>query len=149
MFADLASKCTIVFSMLLNDEVLKSTFDAFLAALPMPGLLKAQIWSDCSTIYPGVSADLAAKGAAKGVAFLSTPIFGRPDAVQRHDGLLVCAGDPAARERVSPLVCLSKALQIPPPSRYEACTCDRCGLCWTALAKGSYTAAIAPPMALP
>ncbi len=97
MFADLARNCTIVFSMLLNDEVLNSLFDAFLAASPKSG----SIWADCSTIYPGLSAELSKKGAAKGVSFLSTPIFGRPDAIRRHDGLLVCAGDPAAKERVS------------------------------------------------
>ena len=81
--------------MLFNDAALISTFDAFLAASSKPS-----IWADCSTIYPGLSADLAAKGAAKGVSFLSTPIFGRPDAVRMHKGLMVCAGDPAARERV-------------------------------------------------
>lgn len=97
--ADLAKNCTIVFSMLLNDEVLLSTFDAFLAASPKSG----SIWVDCSTIYPGLSAELSAKGAAAAakVAFVSAPIFGRPDAIRRHDGLLVCAGDPAAKDRVS------------------------------------------------
>ena len=94
--ADLASMCSIVFSMLFNDAALVSTFDAFLAASPKPGT----VWADCSTIYPGLSAELAAKGAAKGVSFLSTPIFGRPDAIRMHKGLMACAGDPAARERV-------------------------------------------------
>lgn len=90
--------------MLFNDAALTSTFDTFLAASPKPGA----VWLDCSTVYPGLSAELSAKGHAKGVFFLSTPIFGRPDAVRMHKGLMACAGDPAAKERVGisiPIVC--------------------------------------------
>ena len=41
--AVLANKCTIVFSMLLNDEAVAKAVDAFLASTPKPG----SIWVDC------------------------------------------------------------------------------------------------------
>lgn len=43
--AVLAKKCTIVFSMVLDDAAVTSAVDAFLAATPRPG----SIWVDCST----------------------------------------------------------------------------------------------------
>ncbi|EIE26757.1 3-hydroxyisobutyrate dehydrogenase family protein [Coccomyxa subellipsoidea C-169] len=98
--ADLASACTIVFSMLLNDAAVTSTVEAFLSADPKPGT----VFVDCSTVYPNLSEDLSHKAAEKGVLYLTSPIFGRPDAVLAHRGLLVSAGDPAARERVRPLL---------------------------------------------
>ena len=82
--------------MLLNDEAVSSTVESFLAANPKPGT----IFVDCSTVYPDVSKDLTQKAAEKGVLYLTSPIFGRPDAVLAHRGLLVSAGNPAARARV-------------------------------------------------
>ncbi|CAL8467100.1 g6636 [Coccomyxa elongata] len=98
--SDLASRCTIVFSMLLNDEAVASTVDAFLAAGPKPGT----IYVDCSTVYPDLATEMSHKAAEKRVTYLTSPIFGRPDAVLAHKGLLVSAGDPASRARVKPLL---------------------------------------------
>lgn len=70
--------------------------EAFLAAGPKPGT----IFVDCSTVYPDLTTEMSHKAAEKGVTYLTSPIFGRPDAVLAHKGLLVSAGDPASRARV-------------------------------------------------
>lgn len=86
--------------MLANDAAVTSTVDAFLAADPKPGT----IFNDCSTVYPDLSKELSQKAAAKGVHYLTSPIFGRPDAILAHKGLVITAGELAAKARVPPWV---------------------------------------------
>lgn len=105
--------------MLLNDAAVTSTVEAFLSADPKPGT----IFVDCSTVYPDLSEDLSHKAAGKGVLYLTSPIFGRPDAVLAHRGLLVSAGDPAARERVR---CSADPVQYPMAGSLHCCS--KCSL---------------------
>ena len=64
-----------------------------------------QIYVECSTILPETARALAARAAAKGVAYISGPVFGRPDAAAAGQltGLLA-GGTKAARDRIRPLV---------------------------------------------
>ena len=55
----------------------------------------------CSTVYPGLSEELAAKAKSAGVYYLAAPIFGRPKAIAGHSGICTCSGEAIARERAS------------------------------------------------
>lgn len=94
--ADLAKECTIVFALLYDDASLEQAAGAFLAAGPPKGT----IFTNCATVYPGCTDALATRAAEAGVIFLSAPIFGRPDAILAHKGLLVSAGPEEGRQRV-------------------------------------------------
>ena len=71
--------------------------EEFLAAGPQRGT----IFVNCATVYPLLTQNLAQKAEKAGVAFLSCPIFGRPDAIAAHKGLCVSGGPEEARQRVS------------------------------------------------
>ena len=96
VLADLTKACTIVFAMLYDDASLEQAAGEFLAAGPHKGT----IFTNCATVYPGCTDALAKRTADAGVIFLSVPIFGRPDAILAHKGLLVSAGPEEGRQRV-------------------------------------------------
>lgn len=82
--------------MLYDDASLEQAAGEFLAAGPHKGT----IFTNCATVYPGCTDALAKRAADAGVIFLSVPIFGRPDAILAHKGLLVSAGPEEGRQRV-------------------------------------------------
>lgn len=57
-----------------------------------------------STISVALARDLAAIHARAGVAYVSAPVFGRPDVAEAGTLNIVAAGDPAALERAAPLL---------------------------------------------
>lgn len=57
-----------------------------------------------STVSPETSRRLAALHRERGEAYLAAPVFGRPDAAAAGRLTVCLAGDPAARERVAPVL---------------------------------------------
>ncbi len=60
---DLATRCSVVFSMLSDDAALRSAFDAIVAANPAPGSL---VFADMSTVLPSTTEALAKLAADSG-----------------------------------------------------------------------------------
>lgn len=95
--ADLATKCDVVFSMLIADAALESVFSSYISGKPKQG----SVFIDCSTVYPDLAQKLEAQAAELGIAYLACPVFGRPDAALAGKVLVVASGDAAAKQKVS------------------------------------------------
>lgn len=89
------------FTMLADDGAIRSVvLDTDLLSHARPGL--AHVVS--STISVACAEDLAAAHKEAGVAYVSAPVFGRPDAAEAAKLNVLAAGDPAAVEKVKPLL---------------------------------------------
>ncbi len=82
--------------MLGHDEAVRSVVHEILGAKPAKGTVIVE----CSTIYPGLTEELASRANELGCHVLACPVFGRPDAVKAGNALFVCAGDPSAKQKV-------------------------------------------------
>ena len=58
------------------------------------------VFVNCATVDPALSSRLAEQGKSRNCAFVSAPVFGRPDAAAAKKCLVVASGPPAAMERV-------------------------------------------------
>ena len=94
--ADLGKQCRIIFSMLGDDEAVRSVVHDILGAHPAKGTVIVE----CSTIHPSLTEELDSRAVEQGCHLLACPVFGRPDAVKAGNALFVCAGDPAAKQKV-------------------------------------------------
>ena len=65
----------------------------------MPGSA-GTVFVNCATVDPALSSRLAELGKARNCAFMSAPVFGRPDAAAAKKCLVVASGPPAAMARV-------------------------------------------------
>ncbi|KAJ5901929.1 hypothetical protein N7495_002457 [Penicillium taxi] len=100
-FANLVSRCGIIFTMISNDSVLKSLLSS---AVESGHSLKDKIFVDCSTVHPATVSAAVAQLKEQGATFVSAPVFGgNPIAVT---GKLVFAigGPKSATETVTPLI---------------------------------------------
>lgn len=87
----------VVLSCLADDAALEAVFaDGSVLAALGPGGVHVSI----STISPECATRLAAAHAAAGVAYVASPIIGRPDAVRARVPSFLTAGDEAAKTRV-------------------------------------------------
>ena len=91
----------IVISMLAADDAVREIFLA-------PGLLESAptgtLHVNMATISVGFAEWLAAEHRRHGVQYVAAPVFGRPEAVAAGQLNIVAAGDPAAIDRVQPLL---------------------------------------------
>ena len=97
-----ASRADVVFTMLADDaaeEAIVFGEDGMLGALPAGG-----IHVSLSTIGTALSRRLAEAHAARRQGYVAAPVFGRPDAAEARQLLVVAAGSPEAVERVRPLL---------------------------------------------
>lgn len=91
----------VVLSCLADDAALEAVFaDGRVLAALGPGGVHVSI----STISPECATRLAAAHAAAGVAYVASPIVGRPDAVRARVPSFLTAGDAAAKARVRPVL---------------------------------------------
>lgn len=91
----------VVLSCLADDAALEAVFaDGSVLAALGPGGVHVSI----STISPECATRLAAAHAAAGVAYVASPIIGRPDAVRARVPSFLTAGDEAAKTRVRPVL---------------------------------------------
>ena len=90
-----------VLTMLADDAAVRSVIldSGVLAAAP-----KSLVLVMCATISVELVQELVARHHAAGIAYVAAPVFGRPVAAAAAQLNIVAAGDPAAIERVSPLL---------------------------------------------
>jgi len=97
-----ASRADVVFTMLADDAAVEAMVfgaDGILGALPAGG-----IHVSLSTIGTALSRRLADAHAARRQGYVAAPVFGRPDAAEARQLLVVAAGSADAVERVRPLL---------------------------------------------
>ena len=89
-----------VFSMLSNDAVMREVgFTGPLLAKAAKGLIHV----NAATISVEFAKELAAAHKAAGLAYLSAPVFGRPDMAASAQLVLVAGGDAAALKTMQPI----------------------------------------------
>lgn len=86
-----------MFCSLTNDAALEAVFADYLSGKPREG----SIFIDCSTVYPDLTLNLADQAENSGIAVLSCPVFGRPDAALAGKTLVVASGKPEAKQKVT------------------------------------------------
>ena len=97
---DAAMQGDAVFSMLSNDAVMR---EVGLAGPLLARAGKGLIHVNMATISPAFARELQAAHHKAGVAYLSAPVFGRPDMAASAQLVLVAAGDAAARDAMQPV----------------------------------------------
>ena len=88
----------IVWLMLSNDAVTESVADEILG-LPDDSSLQGKLLIQSATIHPDATARIAAKAEARGMQFVSAPVFGAPAMAQQGQLIGVLAGADAAVSR--------------------------------------------------
>jgi 3-hydroxyisobutyrate dehydrogenase-like beta-hydroxyacid dehydrogenase len=97
-----AAAADIVFTMVTDTAALHAVTigpDGILASLG-PG----KVYVDMSTCSPAASRDLAAQVAARGARMLDAPVSGSVSTLEQGRLSIMAAGDPAAFERVKPIL---------------------------------------------
>ncbi|KAK9842643.1 hypothetical protein WJX74_000009 [Apatococcus lobatus] len=97
---EIALRCDVTFSMVFDDAAVRSLFKHYMEASPSSGA----IFIDCSTVNPNLTKEHAALAQQHGIAYLGCPVWGRPDAAMAKQLLVASAGNPAACEKVRPLL---------------------------------------------
>jgi 3-hydroxyisobutyrate dehydrogenase-like beta-hydroxyacid dehydrogenase len=96
-----AFQSDVVMTMLPDDRTIREVIlDGDLLAKARPGAVHVV----SSTISVAFAEELARLHAKAGVAYVSAPVLGRPDVAARGELNVLAAGDPAAIERVRPLL---------------------------------------------
>ncbi len=97
-----AAGCDVVFSIVTDAPAVNAVAlgaDGIIAGLQPPG-----VYVDMSTITPDASRAISAAFAAKGLAMLDAPISGSPVTLAQGNASIMVGGDPAAFERVKPVL---------------------------------------------
>jgi 3-hydroxyisobutyrate dehydrogenase-like beta-hydroxyacid dehydrogenase len=89
-----------VFSMLSNDQVMR---DIGLAGPLLEKAAKGLIHVNLATISVAFARELAAAHHKAGLAYISSPVFGRPEMAEQAALVLVAGGDAAALETMQPI----------------------------------------------
>lgn len=97
---DLAKECDLVISMLPNDKVLRNVVENDL----MPNMKEGSTHASCSTVSPHTSRELAEAHRSRGVRFVASPIFARPDGVAGKNGVWMISGDQEGIDLVEPVL---------------------------------------------
>ena len=100
--ADAFKQADVVFSMLANDQAVQEVTEGSIGLLSnvRPGCVHVSM----STISPALARSLADKHRAKGVAFLSAPVFGRPEAAAQQALWICLSGEREAKQKAEPLL---------------------------------------------
>lgn len=94
--------CDIVFSMVANDQALEEITigDEGLLKNARPGCIHVSM----STISPKLCKELTDKHAEKGVHYIASPVFGRPDAAKEANLAVCMAGNAEAKMKIKPFL---------------------------------------------
>mmetsp|Transcript_90400 Transcript_90400/g.160079 ORF Transcript_90400/g.160079 Transcript_90400/m.160079 type:complete len:295 (+) Transcript_90400:113-997(+) len=95
--ADVAARAGVVFTALPDDRVLNAVAGELLPALP-----EGSVHVSCSTVGPSTTRALAKAHAARGVGFVTAPVFARPDGMRRGDASIPVSGPSWAKARAIP-----------------------------------------------
>jgi 3-hydroxyisobutyrate dehydrogenase-like beta-hydroxyacid dehydrogenase len=98
---DTAEPGGIVVTMLADDRSVEEV--ALAAPSFVEKLGRGGIHVSLSTISPQTARRLAGDHAKLGVAYVASPVFGRPDAAAAKRLFVVCSGPAAAKQRIRPL----------------------------------------------
>jgi 3-hydroxyisobutyrate dehydrogenase-like beta-hydroxyacid dehydrogenase len=90
----------VVFTMLADDASVRAVV---LDGGALQSARKGSVHVNCATISVALGRELAVAHTAAGVAYLSAPVFGRPDAAAKALLHIIAAGEPAVIDRVQPL----------------------------------------------
>jgi 3-hydroxyisobutyrate dehydrogenase-like beta-hydroxyacid dehydrogenase len=99
---EVAEAAEIVFTSLPDDRVLEHVADGKDGILA--GLGSGKVWVDVSTVSPLASRELARRVSATGATMLDAPVSGSVPQVQSGTLTIMVGGDPAAYERVAPIL---------------------------------------------
>jgi 3-hydroxyisobutyrate dehydrogenase-like beta-hydroxyacid dehydrogenase len=89
----------VVFSMLADDDAVRSVIDPLLDGAP-----KGLVHVNLATISISLARELAARHRAHGLSYVAATVFGRPELARAAKLTVVAAGEPAAVRRVEPLL---------------------------------------------
>ena len=99
--ADRAAQGDVLCSMLANDQAVR---EVFLDNGLLDAMDRGTVHVNHSTISVALAKELAAEHAKRGLDYVAAPVFGRPDMAAAAKLNILVAGNPAAIERVRPLL---------------------------------------------
>jgi len=99
--ADRAAQGDVLFSMLSNDQAVRSVF--FDGGL-LDGMDKGTVHVNHATISVALAREMAEAHASRGLDYVAAPVFGRPDVAAAGKLNILVAGRPQVIERVRPLL---------------------------------------------
>ncbi|KAF9654128.1 NAD-binding protein [Thelephora ganbajun] len=111
--AELVDSCDIIFTILANDEVVKSAYKQFYQALQATPSGTVKIFVESSTIYPTVAGELDNLiSSVSHARFITCPVFGAPAVAAK--GLLIAAmsGDYRSKKEVAYLLVPAVAQKV-------------------------------------
>jgi 3-hydroxyisobutyrate dehydrogenase-like beta-hydroxyacid dehydrogenase len=91
----------VLFSMLASDAAIR---DVGLAGPLLDKAAKGLVHANMATVSIAFAKSLAAAHASRGLGYVATPVFGRPDAAAKGELVVVTGGDKAAVARLAPLL---------------------------------------------
>jgi len=99
---DVASKASVLFTALPNDEIVKGTYlgDHGILSGGRPGLITC----DCSTVSPEVSQEIHAAAKARGIAHLDTPMLGSSPQAESGEIFFMVGGDQDKLAAIRPML---------------------------------------------
>jgi 3-hydroxyisobutyrate dehydrogenase-like beta-hydroxyacid dehydrogenase len=86
----IGKSCTVVFTMLPNDNIVEDISSQLLAASGPDQHKKVHV--SCSTISPELAKRLTKKHLDSGFHFVSSPVFARPDGIDRRQAIWMLSG---------------------------------------------------------
>ena len=99
--ADRAAQGDVLFSMLANDQAVRSVFiDGGL----LDGMDKGTVHVNHATISVALAREMAEEHARRGLDYVAAPVFGRPDVAAAGKLNILVAGKPNVIDRVRPLL---------------------------------------------
>lgn len=111
--ADLVNSCDIIFTILANDEVVKSAYKQFYQALQATPSATTKIFVESSTIYPTVAGELDNLiSSIPHARFVTCPVFGAPPAAAKSLLIAVMSGDYRSKKEVAYLLVPAAARKI-------------------------------------
>jgi 3-hydroxyisobutyrate dehydrogenase-like beta-hydroxyacid dehydrogenase len=119
-----ALKGDAVFSMLSNDQVMR---EVGLAGPLLEKAAKGLIHVNLATISVAFAKELTEAHQKAGLAYISAPVFGRPEMAEAAALVLVAGGDAAARNTVQPVLDKIGARTVPLEEAWQANLFKICG----------------------
>ncbi|WP_407334018.1 NAD(P)-dependent oxidoreductase [Enterovibrio sp. 27052020O] len=98
--AQVASTCDVVFTMLANDDAVKSVYLEEQSGLGAITIQHATHWVEMSTISPALSEELSDFAKTKGVNYIDAPVSGSVNAAEAGELVFMLGSDNAVPERV-------------------------------------------------
>ena len=99
--ADRAAQGEVLFSMLANDQAVRSVF---VEGRLLDGMDQGTVHVNHATISVALAREMAEEHSQRGLDYLAAPVFGRPDVAAAGKLNILVAGKPHVIERVRPLL---------------------------------------------